>query len=161
MVKKAIPGISLPQFKYGYGPELVDASDIEAPIFKSPFDLYTWRPNTPTEKEDPVDVFVVDRPRGRPLNAFFCGQHVGMKWLDEPSDVDANTRTSLTPLVLGVKDVFTAFIGETLWFVHGNEITFASFSHHAFAAQRYSELKELVTTVLEDNNCKASDTGWN
>src|SRR4029077_15948437 len=74
MVTKGIPGVRVPIFKYGYGPEKISAEDLANPIYKSPFNFYEWRPNDPPEGVT-MDTFVVDRPKGEPLLGMMCGRH--------------------------------------------------------------------------------------
>ena len=150
MIQNHISGISTPDYRYGYGPEIIDAEGFLRPIYTTPFHLYDWRPNSPMI-DPPNDTFIIERPLGDPLLAFFCGDHVSMRWIAEGSPADKALPDGFGDIVLSVKDIFGAWAGESLWFVDSDRITFASFSHRLSAAQQYGpELSELVCLGLSD-----------
>lgn len=158
VVKEHMPGVSTPEYRYGYGPEIIDADGFDNPIYTTPFHLYDWRPNSPMVGI-PLDTFIVERPKGNPLVAFFCGEHVAMRWLDEDNLVNDSIAVPLRKLVLSVKDIFTAFVGESLWFIDEEISTFASFSHRLCTAQHYPELRELISAALIDASDRLTSPG--
>jgi hypothetical protein len=149
MAKDKMPWLEVPEYRYGYGPEIIDTSGLRAPIYKTPFNLYDWRPNSPPEGI-PFDSFVVDRPKGDPLIAFFCGDHIAMRWLADGRSVSAEIVEKLTNSVRMIKEIFSAFLGESLWFIDGENTVFACFSHRLSAAQRYPDTVDLFRAALND-----------
>lgn len=148
MVNKTLPWLKVPDYKYGYGPEVIDASEFERPVYKTPFDLYDWRPNAAPEGI-PDDSFVVNRPEGTPMLLFFCGRQVAARCLSDGSLVDKQLVSRMRDTVLLIADKFSAFMGETLWFMHGDTMTFAAFSHRLDAAKRFPETRDLFLDAVE------------
>ena len=149
MVEHEIPTVRVPTYKYGYGPEIIDTTEIVSPIHTTPFHLYDWRVNAPMEGV-PNDTFVIERPAGLPLVSFFCGDYVGMQWVDASTPVSNDLATAVRAATDLARHLFTGFTGEILWFVEGSVITFASFSYAITASSRSAEYTDLAFSALRD-----------
>ncbi|MBQ0141167.1 MAG: hypothetical protein KBT36_18040 [Kurthia sp.] len=126
IINKHFLDINTPEFRYGYGPEVIDYSDLLNPIFKSPFDLYSWKPNK--RKDIKVwDEFVVSRPKGTPVISFKISEGVIVDSLDGTHIMDDIKENIIYKTKIIIK-LFEASIGEILWFVEDNNITFCAFS---------------------------------
>ncbi len=146
LVRQRLPQVDVPAFVYGYGPETTDTTGFDQPIFKSPFDLYGWKPNKrPTGLI--WDELVVDRPTGRPLLSYQLGGELVVEAFDGES-VSARLTESITTLFPIVLDVFAARVGEALWFVGDGSITFAAFSHFLAGAARSRRFEGIAHTYL-------------
>jgi hypothetical protein len=141
-----IHDIGTPRFVYGFGAEKVDVSDFHQPLWKSPFDLYTWKP-AETINMPRFHPFVVDRPAGKPVILYFVGDAAEVFSLGPDYTVDGRTRAMLLKYASEIRSMFRAFIGEALFFVHEQELTFAGFSHY------------LKTSVENENLSKVLDQG--
>jgi hypothetical protein len=142
-----IRDISTPKFVYGFGTEKVDVSDFRQPIWKSPFDVYGWKPaeeiNVPR-----LHPFVVDKPSGYPVILFFAGEAAAVFPLGSPHDVDDRVRERLINRTNDIKNMFGAFMGETLFFLDQDELTFAAFSHYLKTSLADKQLSDVLDRGL-------------
>ncbi|MCJ2189055.1 hypothetical protein [Novosphingobium beihaiensis] len=145
-VKKFFPHLSIPDYAYGYGPEIVNFDHLDRAVHKSPFDLYSWIPNGP-DKNMTNDHFVVSRPKGRPILSYCVGEEVSVVDLSNQKALHCEDIHILTRRVA---TIFGTKIGEILWFKEGPELTFASFSHKLFASSKTSDFRNRAQSVLSE-----------
>lgn len=144
IVDKANLGVTVPAYVYGYGPTPVDAGHLEAPIFKSPFDLYSWKAGDgPPDDELIWDQFATETPAGVPVLTYFLGSvramHVLKDSPDRPSQV---TLRSLFDKMGDIAELFGhPLTGECLWYIDGKKIVFAAFSHFLSGAGKSETFK--------------------
>lgn len=114
--------IVTPRYDYAFG-NLPPATDGFAnTIYKSPFDLRSWKPNEPPQRD--WHTFVVERPAGVPVVATVINNTVLLnKALEQDSEQLLHTASRLISQLFG-----TAF-GEVLFFADDDKLTFAAFSH--------------------------------
>ena len=148
-VRAALPGVETPDFVHGYGPEVIDTSHFQEPIYTTPLNLYQWRPNTRPEGEV-WDAFVVNRPRGRPVVTTVLGDEIAHNFLD--ANVECGIPHALAArltLYAGVlKRLFASRMGEALWFIEDDHVAFASYSHALYASARLSSFDEMAFSFL-------------
>jgi hypothetical protein len=150
IVAENFPEVGIPAYKHGYGPELVPADNFARPVFKSPFDLYSWKPN---ERPEGVvwDQFIVDAPDGFPILSYFLGAAAVTASLrpgaPEPSPAVA---ARLADFTLRIGAIFNAGVGEVLWFLDGETMVFGGFSHLLAAARRHADFERHATRYLEE-----------
>jgi len=141
MVDHAGLPVATPVYRYGYGPTPIDTDDLAAPIFKSPFDLYKWKPNQPPEQEGELwDQFAADLPAGVPVLTYFLGETRALHFLKE---VDVLPPEHVCRGLFVHMDAVAALFGnpvagEVLWYVDGEDVTFAAFSHFLSGAAQTS-----------------------
>jgi hypothetical protein len=126
-----VPDIGTPRFIYGFGAETVDVSDFREPLWKSPFDLYTWKAVDGGTRQE-LHAFVIDKPAGEPVVSYFVGSQSDSFKLRSGADLDAD-EVVLEKIRRGVEaagDLFKAYMGECLFFVDGQDVVFAAFSQH-------------------------------
>lgn len=147
-VQAALPHLQTPDYVYGYGPEVVDASNFENAIYSSPLNLYQWRPNERPEGEV-WDTFVINRPKGQPLLTTFLDKETSHEFLGADADTVAPALAAQLTAYAGViKSLFAARVGELLWFIHGEQITFASFSHALYTSAGSVSFDKLALRFL-------------
>lgn len=149
IVSRAFSEVSIPSYKHGYGPEVVPSEDFRNPIFKTPFDLYSWKANERPEGAV-MDQFIVDAPEGTPILSYFLGSNVTVSSLRAETELDPELVDSLSKLTLRMAQLFRAEVGEILWFVDGDEVVFAAFSHFLAAARRHEPFAEGARCFLRD-----------
>lgn len=150
LIQQAGLGVSVPDYLYGYGPTPVDASGFTRPVFKSPFDLYHWRPDE-AEPGDIWDQFVVESPQGAAVLVYFLGQRYCVAALRDGEKAIARDQAStLIALSQRVAQTFSAEIGEVLWYVSGDEIVFAAFSHFLNGAPRTDQFPARARDYLSE-----------
>jgi hypothetical protein len=141
-------GLESPDFIYGYGPEPVDAAHFSKPVFKSPTNLYEWKPNQPPVT-DIWDTFVVDVPRGDPVVSFMVGDRSDYFMAKSPdTELDKETAAFILDMTAKLLPLFSAKTGEVLWFVDDRKVTFAAFSHTLFGSARHPKLEALLSAYL-------------
>jgi hypothetical protein len=147
LVSQNLPDVGVPAYKHGYGPEMVPAEDFKKPIFKSPFDLYSWRTN---ERPDEVvwDQFIVEAPAGTPVLSYFLGLNAVVSSLRAEVELEPETSARLSELTLAIARLLRAEVGEILWFVEGDRVVFAAFSHMLAAARRHGRFAEAAGGFL-------------
>ncbi len=149
IVREAVPEVDVPDFLYGYGPEEVDVSDMRDPLFKSPFDIYNWRQSVPPG-EEAFDVFVVDKPVGRPILSYFLFGEIHVHDLHDPatgpgSGLGARIRSATSRIA----PAFRGDMGEMLWFANETSLVFAAYSHVLNAASRLPSIDAAVRHVVD------------
>jgi hypothetical protein len=149
LVSQNLPELAVPAYKHGYGPEMVPADDFEKPIFKSPFDLYSWKTN---ERPDEVvwDQFIVEAPGGTPVLSYFLGSNAIVSSLRAEVELEPESAARLSNLTLEIGRLFRAQVGEILWFVEGDKVVFAAFSHLLAAARRHGQFAEAAEGYLRE-----------
>ena len=141
-------GLRTPKFFYGFGAQEVDVSGFQSPIWKSPFDVHSWQP-TPGAEGPELHKFVVDRPAGDPLVMYFVGDTAEAFALKSPNEeVDSATKKRLNACVPVLRDAFQAFMGESLFFVDGESLTFAGFTPHLLTATTHSRFAATIDAGL-------------
>ena len=156
IIAQNLPHVATPYFRYGYGPEIIDAEELCEPIYKSPFDLYTWKPNERVEGSI-WDDFIVSRPAGRPILAYKLTENVKVEALDG-GEIDSTSSDVLADLTVETLELFSANIGEVLWFLDGDRPVFAAFSHFLAGAAKSPEFenearKYLSGFILVNEEC--------
>jgi hypothetical protein len=146
IIAKNLPNVATPTFRYGYGPEVIDAEGLREPIHKSPFDLYTWKPNERTEGFI-WDDFIVSRPSGRPFLAYRLNDNVIVEALDG-GETDSGSCDVLAKLTVEALELFSAEIGEVLWFLDEGRSVFAAFSHFLAGAAKSPKFENEARTYL-------------
>jgi hypothetical protein len=154
IIAKNLPHVATPSFRYGYGPEVIDAEGLREPIHKSPFDLYTWKPNERVEGFI-WDDFIVSRPAGKPVLAYKLNDSVKVEALDG-SEVGPTSCDLLANLTVEALDLFSANIGEVLWFLDDDRAVFAAFSHFLAGAakspQFENEARRYLNSFMPETN---------
>jgi hypothetical protein len=148
LLRQSYPDLLFPQYIYGYGPENIDPSECVDPIFKSPFDLYSWRPNCRPEG-NVWDEFVVSRPRGRPIISYRVGSSTIVESLDGDG-IDSVLKALLTDLTKRVLQSFSASIGEVLWFAEEGRVVFAAFSMFLAGAAKSPKFAGVARAYVND-----------
>jgi hypothetical protein len=120
--------IATPRFAYGFGFVKIDIHDFRQPLWKSPFDLYGWKPEE--IKQTRIHPFVVDRPIGKPVFLYFVGGSTEVFTLGPERRIDERINARLLQCVGPIKNMFGAFMGEALFFADEDRLTFAAFSHY-------------------------------
>lgn len=146
IIAKNLPHVATPSFRYGYGPEVIDAEGLREPIHKSPFDLYTWKPNERAEGFI-WDDFIVSRPAGRPFLAYRLNERVIIEALDG-GEIDPGSCSDIANLTVEALDLFSANIGEVLWFLDGDRPVFAAFSHFLAGAAKSPQFENEARRYL-------------
>lgn len=150
LIEQAGLGVSVPDYLYGYGPTPVDASGLERPVFKSPYDLYHWRPNEP-EPGDVWDQFLVESPQGAPVLVDFFEDRFTVTALREGcEDIARDKAERLINLSQRAAEVFGAAHGEVLWYIGDDKILFAAFSHFLKGAARTGAFTDHARDYLAD-----------
>lgn len=142
-----ISDIGTPRFVYGFGFQKVDVHDFQQPIWKSPFDLYGWKPAEELNVNR-IHPFVVDRPVGDPLVLYFAGDSAEVFALGPQRDVDERTKERLIQCTGEIKNMFGAFMGEALFFADEKRLTFAAFSHYLKTSIGDTRLPEVLERGL-------------
>lgn len=140
-----IKEVSTPKFAYGFGFASIDTHDFRQPIWKSPFDLYGWKPEEVDHNR--IHPFVVDRPSGAPVFLYFIGASAEVFTRDIGS-VDTQTATKLLECAGPMREMFGAFMGEALFFAEGNRLTFGAFSHYLKTSLSDSRFPEVLARGL-------------
>ena len=149
IVRETIPSVEVPDFLYGYGPEKIDISGMRDPLFKSPFDIYNWRQSDPPG-EGAFDVFVVDKPVGRPVLSYFLFGEIHVHDLHDPaSDLESGLGSRIRNATCRIAPAFRGDMGEMLWFANGRSLVFAAYSHVLNAASRLPSIDAAVHHVVD------------
>lgn len=149
IVRETVPSVEVPEFLYGYGPEEVDVSSMHDPLFKSPFDIYNWRQSAPPDDE-PFDVFVVDKPAGRPIMSYFLFDEIHVHGLHDPaSDLESALEARIRNATGRIASAFRGDMGEILWFAQADSLVFAAYSHALNAAARLPSIDEAVQGAVD------------
>ena len=144
LVERAGLPVLIPEFRHAYGPVQIDAEGFERPIYKSPYDLYGWRPNE-APKGRTYDQLIVERPAGEAIVGWAFGDEVRCTAPDGGPAADPAAAEAVAQLMPSVLRVFGAAIGEALWFAEPGEApTFASFSHSFYGAKGAVEFPALA-----------------
>lgn len=146
-VREALPHLAIPVFKSGYGPEPVEDTGIERPIWKSPFDFYAWQPNA--KPEGPIwDALVVGRPEGSPVLVYGPPDQLVTAVLGPSSpetrailDAVHDQLVQDSALILRL---FGFAIGEVLWFVSPSARVFAACSPLLYGCARQPDFEAVV-----------------
>jgi hypothetical protein len=136
-------GIATPTFLYGLGAEHVDVGSFREPLWKSPFDIYGWDVAS-HQTRSALQAFVVDKPAGVPVILYFAGQRGEAFALKPEYDFPDSLAERLKSSVAGLRNAFQAFMGEALFFVDGDVITFAGFSHYLKTASKHDRFNEVL-----------------
>ncbi len=147
LVNKSFPALRTPEFRYAYGPEIIDGQDMSSPIFKSPFDLYTWKPNERPDKQA-WDDFIVSRPSGIPVLSYKLNDEVIIESLQPVSTLIPHT-SLLRSATVEILQLFSARVGEILWYVTESDVTFAAFSHFLAGAAMSTEFSAQARVYLD------------
>ncbi len=135
--------VGTPRFAYGFGAQELDVSDFREPLWKSAFDLYTWKTAAGAARPE-LHPFVVDKPTGEPVVAYFVGEACdafALRTYDEPG---AEIKARLAACMAPVRDAFKPFMGECLFFVDGESIVFAAFSNHLKTSVAHERFASVV-----------------
>lgn len=135
--------IAMPDYYYAFSSQPPVADAFSAPIYKNPFDLDCWRPNSPPDTY--WQTFVVDRPPGRPICTFifdeicqpFCP-------VGGPLNLSPALIKVLQDTTRRAANLFGSKIAETLFFVNGDLVTFAAFSSVPKTASQQAEFSQWV-----------------
>ena len=152
VVRGALPHLSIPTFKSGYGPEPIDESGLERPIWKSPFDFYAWQPNQ--RPEGPIwDALVVSRPEGSPVLVYGRPDDLVVSALGalgpEASQALDAARQQLTADSARILQLFGFGIGEVLWFVSPQGRVFAACSPLLYGCARQPDFAAVVDRYID------------
>lgn len=150
LVKTNLINLMVPKYVHSYGSEPVGNHGFSNPIYKSPFDLYSWKTNTKQPEKETIDEFIVDRPIGSPLLSYFLGKIVTVKHLNAELRISSSTEATIRSLTADIAEIFDAKAGEVLWFCDDSNLTFAAFSHHLSAASLQEEFRTNASQFLHD-----------
>lgn len=141
--------LQVPRFVYGSATESVDWRTISDPIFKSPFDLYTWQPNEPPSQMV-YDPFIVERPSGSLFVTAFCGhQTLSFKPENGASLALTDLPRSTVRGLSAIRDLFSGLMGEVLWFEGSTSWCFAAFSHEMRLAASHPNFSVILKEGLQ------------
>ncbi len=149
LAREALPHLAIPDFKSGYGPEPIDATGIEQPIWKSPFDFYAWQPNQ--RPEGPIwDALVVGRPPGMPVLVYGQPDDLVVSALGAgaPDALEA-VLPLLTDDSARILRLFGFGIGEVLWFVAQQQCVFAACSPLLYGCARQPDFAAVVDRFID------------
>ena len=144
-VSKLNLDLNLPRYDYAFGSLTPETQDFNNTIYKSPFDCRTWRPNSAPEQY--WHSFVVERPQGMPVIAIIAHDDVLFN-----TDVEPKIAERLQDYSLVLAHLFGSRFGEILYFIDGELISFAAFSHivsKGFADDRLDRLMDKILSSLE------------
>ena len=122
--------VKLPRYDYAFGSLRPDVKDFVTTVYKSPFDLRTWRPNSPPEQD--WHTFVVERPKGSAVIAILVNNSVLLN-----TELDSKTAELVRHYSRELGHLFGSCFGEILYFIEDDIITFAAFSH--IVSKQFSE----------------------
>ncbi|MBY0446641.1 MAG: hypothetical protein K2Q15_15710 [Burkholderiales bacterium] len=141
-VQKELPICIVPKYQYVFGSLAPDVHDFQFPIYKSTFDLRTWKPNS--EPASFWHTFVVDRPKGKPVVVANIGESIFFS--EEQND---SLKIQLQKFSLIICKIFSSEIGETLFFIDNDSICFAAFSHLIKLNIPDEAIDEAVITLIK------------
>lgn len=136
-VRAACPSLRIPRYAYAFGSVAPDVSGFSQIIYKSAYDLRTWKPNSP-----PAfwwHTFAVERPEGQPVVASVIDDTVLVR--DKIGPVAGEMILAVSS---GICREFGSIFGEILYFVAGDSVTFAAFSHSMATDVPSSEIDQLL-----------------
>lgn len=119
----ACPDLPTPRYAYAFGSVAPEVGEFSHPIYKSAYDLRAWKPNSPPSFW--WHTFVVERPAGQPIIASVIGMTVLLHGLVEAQSVYHR----IVQVSRQICREFGSAFGEILYFVSGETVTFAAFSH--------------------------------
>lgn len=141
--------VDTPNYLHGYGPEIIDISSLKHPIFKSPFDYYRWKPNDRPEGLA-IDEFVVEKPAGVPVLSYFLGDQISDPVvLNSAENISSESSLKIAKISLKIKELFLFEVGEILWYVDADNITFAALSPFLNGASNQNGFRQSVKSYLE------------
>ncbi|OQS11257.1 hypothetical protein B0T37_07360 [Chromobacterium violaceum] len=114
--------LATPRYDYAFGRAYPEVGDFSSVVYKSPFDLRGWKPNSPPDAM--WHTFSVERPKGVPVACAVLGDGV----LFNPGG-DVAIPDWLGEASVAIARLFGACFGEILYFINGESACFASFSH--------------------------------
>lgn len=136
--------IETPRFAYAFGAEEPTIGEFREPLWKSPFDLYNWEVADGASRPD-VHAFVVDKPLGRPVVAYFSGDVSDAFDLSLIGELDEAIKLRLTTCMTTIREAFKSFMGESLFFIDEGRIVFGAFSQFL----KTSVVHERFSSVME------------
>ena len=137
--------VATPRYDYAFGNLSPNIEGFSNTIYKSPYDLRSWQPNEPPERD--WHTFVVERPAGIPVVATILNQTVELTASLDPVMEDSIRTASRT-----ISRKFGSLFGEILYFVDDDTVTFAAFSHvtsNTLEPSAMDEILEKEITRLE------------
>ncbi|WP_145963972.1 hypothetical protein [Chromobacterium phragmitis] len=144
--------LATPRYDYAFGRSYPEVRDFSSVVYKSPFDSRSWKPN---KRPDALwHTFSVERPEGVPVacavlgdGVLFqpCGDIAIPSWLGEAS-------VSITRALGGC-------FGEILYFINGESVCFASFSHFISSTWDTGRFDALLRAFCDKQRCAAADAG--
>lgn len=136
--------LTTPHYTYEFCSVPPDVTGFAAPIYKSVFDLRTWKPNAAPPSF--WHSFVVDRPVGQPVVSVVIGQRVLVSCA-----VPQATRQRIEQASVAVCKAFGTQFGEILFFHEGQQLCFAAFSHVVKQSLAAPELDQAVEALLQSH----------
>ena len=133
--------IATPRYDYAFGNLKPSTEGFANTIYTSPFDLRSWQPNSPPERD--WHTFVVERPAGTPVIATIINNTVMLS-----QELAQETEQQLRNASHAISRLFGSIFGESLFFVDDNKITFAAFSHSTSNAVDESAMDEVMEREL-------------
>ena len=151
IIKLSINNIHFPEFKHASGFESIDFSEFTRAVHKEPHELYNWKPN---KKPDEIkyNQFVVNRPSGNPFISFFCGTHANVNSIGVTQKLTHELKDRILTYTKLISKIFNCVIGECLWFIDGQKITFASFSHYYTSINHFPKAAKCFENMVDDLN---------
>jgi hypothetical protein len=147
LFKSRVIDIATPNFAYGFGFARPDTNLFRQPIWKSPFDFYGWKPNE--REQSGIHPFVVDRPAGYPVLLYFVGESAEIFTISGREQIQGPVRMRIFDCVRALRGMFEASMGEALFFVDEDRLTFAAFSHHLKTSLADAQFQNVLASGLE------------
>ncbi len=133
--------IETPRYDYAFGNLKPATEGFANTIYTSPFDLRSWQPNSPPERD--WHTFVVERPAGTPVIATIINNTVMLS-----QELAQETEQRLRSAGHSISRLFGSIFGESLFFVDDDKITFAAFSHSTSNMMDESTMDEVMEREL-------------
>ena len=138
MVEDTIPALSIPQYEMGL------LSDQENTVNSSIYNYYLWRPGYKKET-----CFGFIKPKGVPILGSFFGTTAFTTPLDSQERVNSAVGDRLEGYICDLKRLFEFWIGECLFFVDGQTITFGMISNIPYATKKLPTFNQRVFQAVD------------
>lgn len=133
--------VDTPRYDYAFGNLKPITEGFTNTIYTSPFDLRSWQPNSPPERD--WHTFVIERPAGVPVITTLINNTVLLS-----EELTQETEQRLRSTSHSISRLFGSIFGELLFFVDDDKITFAAFSHSTSNAIDESTMDEIMEREL-------------
>jgi hypothetical protein len=147
LMNDAVPALATPKFFYGFGAVEAPVDDYRDPLWKSNFELYDWRRSEALQVQ--LHPFVVDKPRGEPVVAYFVGDRSATFRATDFGSLSPALHDRLVTTLDAVRKTFAAEMGEVLFYASEEGPVFAAFSHYLKTAGLHPKFGEVLKSGTE------------